>query len=103
MLKAKLGCGVVSYFVKWKKIPNGPVLGKLTEAMSKVGGSSIMRGSSHSSNLPLSPFLSEQPPSITQICFGSVFVGEKFRLLMDEQTSRFEDSEFRTLSYLRQT
>ena len=83
MLKAKLGCGVVSYFVKWKKIPNGLVLGKLTEAMSKVGGSSIMRGSSHPCNLPLSPFLSEQPPSLTRICFGSVFEG----LPMDEEIS----------------
>ena len=94
---------VLFHFVKRKKIPNGPVLGKLTEAISKVGGSWIMRGEQPSSNLPLSPFLSEQPPSITQICFGSVLVGEKFRLLMDEQASRFEDSECPTLSYLRQT
>ena len=94
---------VLFHFVKRKKIPNGPVLGKLTEAMSKVGGSWIMRGEQPSSNLPLSPFLSEQPPSITQICFGSVLVGEKFRLLMDEQTSCFEDSELPNLSYLRQT
>ena len=94
---------VLFHFVKRKKIPNGPVLGKLTEAISKVGGSWIMRGEQPSSNLPLSPFLSEQPPRITPICFGSVFVSEKILLLMDDQTSCFKDSEYPTLSKFRQT